>query len=161
MKRLVALSTALLLAGCGQADSGRVAFDQVEVQAFLEREVARTLPGLSVGAASCPAELPSDPGATATCTIVVERVPLQYDVQRLVGDRFEARPQRPVVTVRELASAVQSKLEAPAAIVQCGTAPVLQPSVGQPIPCQITGAGPPRTAMVHVSADGAVTVTDT
>jgi hypothetical protein len=137
-----------------------VAFDQVEVQAYLEREVARTLPGLAVGAASCPAELPSAVGGTATCTVVVERVPLSYEVQRLVGGRFEARPVRPVVTVRDLAAAVQARLAAPGATVQCGGAPILQPAAGQPIPCQITGAGPSRTANVQVAADGTVTVTD-
>jgi len=137
-----------------------VAFDQVEVQAFLEREAARTLPGLAVGAASCPAYLPSSTGGVVMCTVVVERAPLQYEVQRLVGGRFEARPQRPIVTVRDIAAAVRSQLSAPAANVRCGDAAVLQPDPGSPVTCEITGAGATRAATVQVRPDGGITVTD-
>jgi len=161
MPRTAVLLAAMAVTACGSGrDGGRVAFDQVEVQAFLEREAARTLPGLAVGAASCPAELPREPGGSVSCTVVVDRVPLRYDVQRLVGDRFEARPQRPIVTVRDIAAAVQSTLKAPAAAVQCGPAAVLQPPADQPILCQITGAGPPRKAAVRVGPDGTITLSD-
>jgi len=144
----------------GYGAQGRVAFSQVEVQAFLEREVARTLPGLSVGAAACPAELPDRISGSVICTVVVERVTLQYEVQLLVGGRFEARPQRPIVTVRDITAAVQAKLGAQAAQVRCGDAAVLQPVPGEPSTCEITGEGPPRTAAVQVGPDGAITVTD-
>jgi hypothetical protein len=155
------LALVAVLVGCGGGDArGRVAFTQVEVQAFLEREVARTLPGLTVGAASCPADLPDRAGEMATCAVVVEQVTLQYEVQRLVADRFEARPQRPIVLVRDIATAVQSKLGAPMAQVQCAGAAVVQPAPDQPLRCQVTGAGPPRSAVVKVGADGALTVTD-
>jgi len=149
-------------AGCGEGDVGaedRVAFSQVEVQAYLEREVARTLPGLAVGAASCPAELPDRNGDVATCTIVVERTTLEYEVQRLVGERFEARPARPIVLVRDIAAAVRSKLAAPAAEVRCEDAMVVQPATDQPLTCEVTGQGPPRPAIVQVGRDGTVTVT--
>ncbi len=150
-----------LAAACGGDGSGsRVAFSQVEVQAYLEREAARTLPGLAVGAASCPVELPQEVGGTTTCTVEVERVPLRYEVQRLVADRFEARPDQPIVLVRDLATAVRSKLGAPDASVSCGDAAVVQPGPDQPLTCQITGSGPPRTALIQVGPDGAVTVTD-
>lgn len=149
-----------LAAGCGSAEPGRVAFTQVEVQAFLEREAARTLPGLAVGAASCPAELPAEAGGTASCTVVVERVRLRYEVQRLVGDRFEARPERPIVVVRDIVTAVRSKLGAPTAQVRCGDATIVQPAPGEALTCQITSTGPPRTAKVEVGPDGAITVSD-
>lgn len=155
-----ALAAAVSGCGDGTGDGGRVAFSQVEVQAYLEREVARTLPGLDVGAATCPAELPDQPGGTVTCTVTVERVSLDYEVERLVGDRFEARPQRPVVLVRDIAAAVQSKLEASRAVVRCGEAPVVQPAAGQDVACEVTGAGPPRPVSVRVEPDGSVTVVD-
>ena len=158
----VAVTVAGLLGACGGGNGqGRVAFSTVEVQAFLEREAARTFPGLSVGAASCPAVLPDQAGGTATCTVEVEQVTLHYDVQRLVGDRFEARPQRPIVTVRDVTTAVRSKLGAPAAQVRCGGAAVLQPVPDEELTCEVTGAGSARTAKVQVGADGAVTVTAT
>lgn len=153
-------AAAALAGGCGADTEGRVAFSQVEVQAYLEQEAARTLPGLAVGAASCPVELPDRVGATATCTVLVERVTLQYEVERLVADRFEVRPTRPVVVVRDIVASVRAKLDAPAAEVRCGTAPIAQPAPGQPLTCQITGSGPPRTASVQVGPDGSVTVTD-
>ena len=160
MRRLL-LGLALLLMACGEVrGEGRVAFSQVEVQAYLEQEVARTLPGLEVGAATCPAELPRRIGAIATCTVVVERVPLDYEVQRLVADRFEARPVRPVIVVRDLVAAVRSKLGAQAASVACGNAPVAQPAPGQSLLCQISGPAGDRAAAVRVDADGNVTVTD-
>ncbi len=161
MVRCLLLAVALLLAACGDdRGEGRVAFSQVEVQAYLEQEVTRTLPGLEVGAATCPAQLPQRIGAVAICTVVVERVPLDYEVQRLVADRFEARPARPVLVVSDLVGAVRSKLGAQAASVACGDAPVAQPAPGQPLLCQITGSAGDRTAAVRVDADGAVTVTD-
>lgn len=152
----------LAVSGCGdgRGDGGRVAFSQVEVQTFLEREVARTLPGLDVGAATCPAELPDQPGGTVTCTVAVERASLDFEVERLVGDRFEARPRRPVVLVRDIAAAVRSKLEAASAEVRCGDAPVVQPADGQDVPCEVTGAGPPRLVSVRAEPDGSVTVVD-
>ena len=152
----------LLAAACGEGGGGkgRVAFSQVEVQAYLEREVTRTLPELEVGAATCPATLPRRIGATATCTVVVERVPLDYEVQLLVADRFEARPARPVVVVRDVVAAVQEKLGSQATSVRCGDATVAQPAPSRPLLCQVTGSGPARTAAVRVGADGAITVTD-
>jgi len=164
--RGAALLASALVVACGSGSSrGRVAFTQVEVQAFLEREVARTLPGLAVGAATCPAELPGGAGGTATCTVAVERVTLSYDVQRLVGGRFEARPQRPIVTVRDIATAVRAKLGTSDTQVRCGeeaaAAAVLQPVPGEVLTCQITGSGPPRPATVEVGPDGAITVTAT
>ena len=161
MGRLL-LVLGLLAAGCGDAGGGRgrVAFSPVVVQAYLEREVSRTLPGFEVGAATCPDQLPRRIGATATCTVVVERVPLDYEVQLLVGDRFEARPARPVVIVRDVVAAVQAKLGAQATSVRCGDAPVAQPEPGNPLLCQVTGDGPERTAAVRVGPDGTVTVTD-
>ena len=153
---------ALGLASCGGADEGegRVAFSQVEVQAYLEQEVARTLPDLQVGAATCPAELPRRIGATASCTVMVEHVPLEYEVQRLVANRFEARPARPVVIVRDLVAAVQAKLGDQAASVRCGDAVVAQPAESQPLLCQISGPVGDRTAAVRIGADGGVIVTD-
>jgi hypothetical protein len=149
-------------AACGDDAStrGRVAFSQIEVQAYLEREVARTLPGLDVGAAACPAQLPDQPGGIAACTVAVGRVTLDYEVERLVGDRFEARPQRPVVLVRDIAVAVRSKLDDRRAGVRCGDVPVVQPAQGEDVPCEVTGSGPPRTVSVRVEADGSVAVVD-
>jgi len=161
MKPALLMLAAALVAACGRGADGRVAFSQVEVQAYLEREVGRTLPGLSVAAASCPADLPTEAGGIAICTVAVEQATLRYEVQLLVGGRFEARPQRPIVTVRDITAAVQSKLGAPAAEVQCDNAAVLQPDPDHPPTCRITGAGLPRTAAVHVDAAGAITVTDT
>ena len=144
----------------GGDSDGRVAFSQVEVQAFLERQVARTLPGLDVGAASCPPVMPEQVGGTVTCTVRVERDTLRYDVERLVADRFEARPQHPVVLVRDIASAVQSKLAAPEARVDCDGSAVVQPAPGGRLTCQVTGSGPPRPAAVSVGPDGSITVSD-
>lgn len=146
--------------GDGGAERGRVAFSQVEVQAYLEREVARTLPGLDVGAASCPALLPGDPGGTVTCTVAVDRVTVDYEIERLVGDRFEARPQRPIVLVRDIVAAVRSKLDARSAEVACGDVPLVQPAPDQDVPCEVTGTGPPRSVSVRVEPDGSVTVDD-
>ena len=156
------LLAALALGGCGEAggDDGRVAFSPVEVQAYLEQEVARTLPGLSVTAATCPPELPDRPGRMATCTVVVEQVTLQYEVERLVADRFEARPKRPIALVSDIAGAVRAKLGTEAAEVSCGGAPVVQPPAGEGAPCEITGAGPPRTVSVQVGPGGAIVVSD-
>ena len=160
MWRLLPLLGLLAACGGGGGADGRVAFSQVEVQAYLEREVSRTLPSFEVGAATCPPRLPQRIGDTATCTVLVERVPLDYEVQLLVGDRFEARPVRPVVVVREVVAAVQAKLGAQATSVRCGEAPLAQPTTSQPLLCQVSGSGPDRTAAVRVGADGAVTVTD-
>lgn len=161
MRRLL-LVLALLVAACGEAGGGdgRVAFSPVEVQAYLEREVSRTLPEFEVGAATCPAELPRRIGGLATCTVVVERVLLDYEVQLLVGNRFEARPARAVVVVRDVVAAVQAKLGAQATSVRCGDAPVAQPEPSEPLLCEVKGAGPDRTAAVRVGPDGTVTVTD-
>ncbi len=160
-RAVVVLVAAALLAACGGgASRGRIAFSQVEVQAYLEREVARTVSGLAVGAATCPPQLPERVGATATCTVVVERVPLDYQVQRLVADRFEARPSRPVVIVSDVAEAVKAKLGEQAGEVRCGTALVAQPAAGQPFPCQVTGQGTDRAVVVRVAADGSLVVTD-
>ena len=163
-----ALAAVVGAVGCGGGggDRGRVAFSQVEVQAYLEREVARTLPGLEIGAATCPPRLPDQPGGTVTCTVAVEEVTLDYEVERLVGDRFEARPQRPVVLVRDIAAAVRSKLDDRSAEVRCGTVPVVQPVPGQDVPCEVTatgtgpGTGPARTVSVRVEPDGTVAVVD-
>ena len=156
------VAVAVAAAGCGGGDAtGRVAFTQVEVQAYLEREAARTFPGLTVGAATCPADLPQDVGGAVTCTVVVERTTLDYEVQRLVGGRFEARPQRPIVLVRDIAAAVRTKLEAPAAEVACGDAGVVQPAAGEPLTCQITGNGPARDVTVGLDADGTIVVAGT
>lgn len=158
---VVAVVAGASVLGCGDgATKGRVAFSQVEVQAYLEREVTRTLPGLDVGAATCPPQLPAQTGGTVTCTVSVERVSLDYEVERLAGERFEARPQRPIVLVRDIVASVRSKLDAPSADVRCGDAPVLQPAPGQDVPCEVLGAGPPRTALVRVAADGSVTIVD-
>lgn len=138
-----------------------MAFTQVEVQAYLEREAARTLPGLAVEAASCPSDLPDGVGEVANCSVAVEGTTLHYEVQRLVAGRFEARPRHPIVLVDDIATAVRSKLEAPAAEVECGGAPIVQPSPGQPLTCRITGSGEPRTASVQVGPGGTITVTDT
>ena len=140
--------------------SRRVAFSQVEVQAYLEREAARTLPGLSVGGASCPVELPDEVGGAATCTVAVEGDTLRYEVQRLVGDRFEARPEHPVVLVRDIATAVRSKLATPEAEVACGGAAVVQPAPGRHVTCEITGGDRPRTVKVQVGSDGTIAVND-
>lgn len=146
--------------GGGQGD-GRVTFTQVEVQAYLERETTRTLPGVVVGAANCPATLPRLTGETVVCTVRIGPRSVRYEVQRLVGDRFEARPTQPIVLVRDIATAIRTTLGMPQAEVQCaGGGPVLQPEPGQPVTCQVTGGGPPRTATVQVGPDGAVTVTD-
>ena len=161
MRRLLLVALALI-AACGEKGGtrGRVAFSQVEVQAYLEREVRRTLPDFDVGGATCPAELPERVGAIATCTVLVERVPFEYEVQRLVADRFEARPARPVVVVKDLVAAVQAKLGAQATSVTCGDAPVAQPKPDQPLLCQVSGSGAERTAAVRVGGDGTITVTD-
>ena len=161
-----AFAAAVLLGGAGAAcggddpGTGRVAFSQVEVQAYLEREVARTLPGLDVGVAACPPTLPAQPGGTVTCAVTVGRVTLDYEVERLVGGRFEARPQRPIVLLRDIAIAVRSKLDARGAEVGCGGAPVLQPAPGQDVPCEVTGAGQLRSVSVRVEPDGSVAVID-
>jgi len=161
MRRVLGLAAGVLLVACGaEGGAGRVAFSQVEVQAYLEREAARTLPGLAVGAATCPNQLPETVGATVTCTVVVTGVVLDYEVQRLVGDRFEARPVRPVIVVSDVAAAVQARLGAEAADVRCGDAAVAQPNPGQPLSCQVSGPGSSRTAAVRVSADGTLVVTD-
>lgn len=158
---LIGLTASLLLMACGMnSGNGRVAFSQVEVQAYLERQVARTMPGLTVGAATCPARLPTRRGATVTCTVVVERTALDYEVQRLVGDRFEARPARPVLVVADVATAVRAQLGAQAAQVRCGTRRVAQPATGQPLPCQVSGAGVTRTVVARVAADGTLKITD-
>ena len=157
---VVAVAAVVALDRGGGNESRRVAFSQVEVQAFLEREAARTLPGLRVVGASCPAELPEEVGGTATCTVAVEGDTLRYEVQRLVGDRFEARPEQPVVLVRDIATAVRSKLAAPEAQVDCGGAAVVQPTPGRIVTCEITGRGRPRTVNVQVEPDGAIAVTD-
>lgn len=154
------LGTAVAACGEDTSNAGRVAFSQVEVQAYLEREVARTLPGVAVGAATCPSRLPDRPGGTVTCTVRVEPVTLDYEVERLVGDRFEARPQRPIVLVSDIAAAVRSELEAPDAEVRCRDAPVVQPPDGQDVPCDVSGAGPARTVAVRVEPDGSVAVVD-
>ena len=160
--RVLGIAALVLLAACGKDDErGQVAYSQVEVQSFLEREAARTLPGLAVGAATCPARLPDTLGTTVTCSVVVAEVPLYYDVQRLVGDRFEARPSRPVIVVSDVAAAVQAKLGAEAADVRCGDAAVAQPNPGQPLSCRVSGSGSSRTAEVRVGADGTLVVTDT
>lgn len=162
LRATVFLAAGVLMAACGgEASRGRIAFSQVEVQAYLEREVARTLPGLAVGAATCPPKLPDRVGDTATCTVMVERVGLDYQVQRLVADRFEARPSRPVVVVSDVAEAVKAKLGPQAADVRCGAAKVAQPAAGQPLSCRVTGEGKERTAVVRVGADGTLIVTDT
>jgi len=150
------------LAACGEGGGarGRIAFSQVEVQAYLEKEVTRTMPGLAVGAATCPAELPRRVGATAVCTVGVEGVPLEYEVQLLVGDRFEARPSRPVLVVSQVVAAVQAKLGAQTTAVRCGDARVAQPSSSQPLLCQLTSSDTVRTAAVRVGADGTISVTD-
>ncbi len=161
MRRVGIAAGVLLLVACGTGQApGRVAFSQVEVQSFLEREAARTLPGLTVGAATCPAQLPETVGTTVTCTVVVTGVPLYYDVQRLVGDRFEARPTRPVIVVDDVVAAVQSTLGAEATDVRCGDAAVAQPNPGQPLSCRVSGPGSSRTAAVRVGADGTLVVTD-
>ena len=150
------------LVACGVDDGrGRVAFSQVEVQAYLEREGARTLPGLAVGAATCPARLPQAVGATATCTLLVEGVALDYEVQRLVADRFEARPARQVVVIADVVTAVQEKLGAEAAEVRCGDAAVAQPVADEPLACQVRGPSSSRPAAVRVAPDGTLVVTDT
>ena len=162
MRRALGLAAGVLLVACGTDEAhGRVAFSQVEVQAYLERETARTLPGLTVGAATCPGRLPETVGATVTCTVVVTGVTLVYEVQRLVADRFEARPTRPVIVVDDVAAAVQAKLGTEATDVRCGDAAVAQPDPGQPLSCQVSGPGSSRTAKVRVSADGTLVVTDT
>ncbi len=162
MRRVLGIAAGVLLVACGTDEGqGRVAFSQVEVQAYLEQEAARTLPGLTVGAATCPAQLPETVGATVTCTVVVTGVALVYEVQRLVGDRFEARPTRPVIVVDDVAAAVQAKLGAEAADVRCGDAAVAQPDPGQPLSCQVSGPSSSRTAAVRVDADGTLVVTDT
>ena len=159
---VLGIAPGVLLVACGtDVAQGRVAFSQVEVQAYLEREAARTLPGLTVGAATCPARLPETVGTTVTCTVVVSGVPLYYDVQRLVADRFEARPSRPVIVIDDVAAAVQAKLGAEAADVRCGDAAVAQPDPGQPLSCQVSGPGSSRAAAVRVGADGTLVVTDT
>lgn len=161
VRRVLGLAAGILLAACGTDEGrGRVSFSQVEVQAYLEREAARTLPGLTVGAATCPAQLPETVGATARCTVVVVGVPLDYEVQRLVGERFEARPARPVIVVSDVAAAVKSKLGAEAAEVRCGDTAVAQPEPGRPLSCQVGGPGSSRTAAVRVGADGNLVVTD-
>ena len=161
MRRVLGIAAGVLLVACGTDEAqGRVAFSQVEVQAYLEREAARTLPGLAVSAATCPAQLPETVGTTVTCTVVVAGVPLYYEVQRLVADRFEARPARPVIVVSDVVAAVQSKLGAEAADVRCGDAAVAQPNPGQPLSCQVSGMGSSRTAAVRVGADGALVVTE-
>jgi len=152
----------LVLVACGVDDGGgRVAFSQVEVQAYLEREATRTLPGLAVGAATCPARLPRAVGATATCTLQVEGVALDYEVQRLVADRFEARPARPVVVIADVVRAVKEKLGAEAAGVRCGDVAVAQPATDEPLACQVRGPSSSRTAVVRVAPDGTLVVTDT
>ncbi len=162
-RALVGLAAGVTLVACGASVGGqdRVAFSQVEVQAYLEREVARTMPGLIVGAATCPTRLPQLSGATATCTVVVEQVPLDYEVQRLVGGRFEVRPARPVVVIADVAAAVQAKLGGEAAQVRCGNARVAQPPIGQPLRCRVSGLGVARTVVVRVAADGTLKITDT
>lgn len=161
MRGALGLAVGLALVACGVDDGkGRVAFSQVEVQAYLEREAARTLPGLAVGAATCPPTMPERIGATVTCTVVLEGVPLDYQVQRLVADRFEARPARPIVVVSDVVAAVQAKLGAKAAQVRCGGVAVAQPASGQPLLCQVSSRGSSRTAMVRVGADGTLVVTD-
>lgn len=160
MRRVLGLAAGVLLVACGRDEGrGRVAFSQVEVQAYLEREAARTLPGLAVGGATCPAQLPEKVGATARCTVLVAGVPLDYEVQRLVGDRFEARPARPVIVVSDVASAVKAKLGAEVADVRCGDVAVVQPEAGRPLSCQVSGPGSARTAVVRVGADGSLVVT--
>jgi len=163
MRRVLGIAGAvLLLVACGKDEArGRVAFSQVEVQAYLEREAARTLPGLTVGAATCPVRLPDAVGTTVTCTVVVAGVPLDYELQRLVADRFEARPARPVIVVDDVVAAVQAKLGAEAADVRCGDAAVAQPDPGRPLSCQVSGPGSSRTAAVRIGADGTLVVTDT
>lgn len=161
MPLALGLASGVLLAACGtEKGQGRVAFSQVEVQAYLEREAARTLPGLAVGGATCPAQLPEKVGATARCAVLVAGVPLDYEVQRLVGDRFEARPARPVIVVSDVATAVKAKLGAEAADVRCGDAAVAQPESGRPLSCQVSGPASSRTAAVRVNPDGTLVVTD-
>ena len=157
----IGLAACVLLVACATDDGrGRVAFSQVEVQAYLEREAARTLPGLAVGGATCPAQLPETVGATARCTVVVVGVPLDYEVQRLVGERFEARPARPVIVVSDVAAAVKAKLGAEAAEVRCGDTAVAQPEAGRPLSCQVSGPGSSRTVAVRVGTGGTLVVTD-
>ncbi|MEJ7765981.1 MAG: DUF4333 domain-containing protein [Acidimicrobiales bacterium] len=163
MRTLLALLVAgLLVTACRDegGNKGRVAFSQVEVQAYLEKEVARTMPGFTVGAATCPAELPNRVGATATCTLAVQGVPLDYEVQLLVGDRFQARPARPIVVISEIVASVQAKLGEQASSVRCGDAPIAQPDTSKPLSCEVSGAGMKRTAVVRVSSDGTITITD-
>lgn len=157
----MATAALLVAAGCGGggASGGRLAFERATVERFLAGEVARTSPGLPVGAVTCPDRLPEEVGASARCAVVLDGVTTSYVVQVLAGRRFEARPEYPIADLRAVTGQIAEKAGA-GATVDCGPVRVVQLTPEQRVTCAIRGAGPPRRAVVTAGDDGTIRVSD-
>ena len=150
-----------VVAACGSgAAPGGLPYRRADVERFLGAEVARTSPGRSVGAVTCPDDLPAAVGAEARCSVEVDGVVLTYVVQRLAGQRLEARPAEVIVDLAQVARQLEAKIGGDGTSATCGRAAVTQLPPGQQISCTVTTTTGDRTAVITVQ-DGRVVVTET
>jgi hypothetical protein len=143
---------ALLAAACG-GDRDRAAapahdalVGTADVERLLVSTQKRRSPGLRVGVATCPDQVPLADGTRFTCTVEIEHVSAPYSVTLRDVDagkatgRFAVQPAKPIIDVTRVVGLIRSQLQptARAATVRCGAARVRVVEVGATIGCTIT-----------------------
>lgn len=157
-----------MLAACGGTASTastarRVNQSQIELQLVLKAK--ERVPRLTVGKASCPAEVTARVGESFECDVDIEGQRARYTVtiSEILGNQiqFEFRPVQAIVDLATLTDFVRSRLDEhwKTAQIDCGKAKVRLADVGATIDCTVFDGSATRYILALVEdRDGGVSL---
>ena len=153
LRRSVAAALLVLaLAGCSKKAKGPAPPKPVtgtEVAGFIEQQLSGKFPGLTVGHATCPAQLKLEQDKAEFCQIPVEGQPVRIRVNRASNGLYTVANDQAVIPVAQLEDNMRASASQKAGVpllVDCGDRAVLI-------------FDPPKTIRCLGSAPGRPTVT--
>ena len=159
---------ALGATACGGTTSGATSarrVNQAQVELQLTLRAKEQSPRLTVGKATCPADITARTGVTFECSVQIEGQPVRYNVtiSEILGSQAQYRFQalQAIIDLSTVADFIRSRLDEHwrGATIDCGKSKFRLADIGATIDCTVfDGAATRYIQAVVEDRDGSVTL---
>ena len=121
-----------------------------EVASFIEQQLSSKFNGLTVGSATCPAQLKLEQDKPEFCTIPIEGQPVRIRVQRAANGLYSVANDQAVIPVAQLEENMRAEASQKAGVpmlIDCGDRAVL--IFDPPKTIQCVGSAPGRSSVTY------------